>query len=163
VWACCRVFSLEPVEGYVAPTLAGHKQTLVASFFAGKERLQWNPSEALPKLLVGCISCHAQTSSRLCLCLASRAGAKVAEDARLSSREIPGLYTVSSDGALFSWVYEHGKEDHDRRKKRRVEPSAALPNGKDSAEKDGDEDAEAGLGPGSEADGRAAPFSGMAP
>ena len=37
--SCCRVFSLNPVEGYRAPTLAGHKDNLVAAFFAGKPAL----------------------------------------------------------------------------------------------------------------------------
>jgi len=59
-------------------------------------------------------------------------------------------------------VYEHGKEDHDRRKKRRIEPSASLPNGKHSAGKNGEEDSEAGPRPESEADARAASFSCMA-
>lgn len=48
---CCRVYTLEQVEGYAVPTLAGHKQTLVASFFAG--------------MTPGCVAkqCKATTSS----------------------------------------------------------------------------------------------------
>lgn len=85
----------------------------------------------------------------------------MAEDARLSGGEVPGLYTVSSDGALFAWVYEHGKEDQGRRKKRRVEPPKPLPNGNHASGGNVQEGSEAGPGPESEADARAAAFSGL--
>lgn len=43
------------------------------------------------------------------------------EDARLTKDTIPALYTLSRDGALFSWAYEHGAvEASDRRKRRRI-------------------------------------------
>jgi hypothetical protein len=38
--ACCRVFSLHPIEGYEPPMLSGHKDSLVSIFFTGGWRLQ---------------------------------------------------------------------------------------------------------------------------
>ena len=39
--AClCRIFSLNPVEGYKPPTLAGHKDALAGVFFGGKRASQ---------------------------------------------------------------------------------------------------------------------------
>lgn len=32
---CCRVFSLDPIEGYEPPTLSGHKDGIVGVFFSG--------------------------------------------------------------------------------------------------------------------------------
>ena len=39
----CRVFSLDPIEGYRPPTLAGHRDALVGVFFASP-----NPAAAAP-------------------------------------------------------------------------------------------------------------------
>ena len=54
------------------------------------------------------------------------AGAKVANDALLAGDDLPGLYTLSRDGALFSWTYDHTEEALDRRKRRRVKPETAT-------------------------------------
>ena len=31
----CRIFSMEPIEGYRPPTLSGHRDSPLAVFFAG--------------------------------------------------------------------------------------------------------------------------------
>ena len=101
------------------------------------------------------------------------AGTKVAQDAKLTENELPGLLTLSRDGAVFVWSYEHGVAPRDTFKKRKrpalegtfrngVAPEdaagAAVGAGADAA---GDADAQAGPGPGSEADARSVAFSGF--
>ena len=73
----------------------------------------------------------------------------MAEDARLTRDDLPGLYTLSRDGALFSWTYQHGEEvSHTRKKQRRISaPLAEAEDGEEAADQ-----AE---------DGRQATFSGM--
>ena len=39
----CRVFSLDPIEGYRPPTLAGHRDALVGVFFAHPDPAAANP------------------------------------------------------------------------------------------------------------------------
>ena len=87
------------------------------------------------------------------------------EDARVLGRYPPGLYTISKDGALFSWSYQHGVEPFDRKAKRlKVEPPAASdqpeqPNGRaldDTELGDSDHDDEA-----EESDPRGSTFSGQ--
>ncbi|KAL4425513.1 hypothetical protein ABPG75_009529 [Micractinium tetrahymenae] len=69
---CTRVFSMHPIEGYRPPTLAGHKEPLVAVHFTA---------------------------------------AKLQESAGLIGKEVPHLYTLSRDGALFAWTYRKPEED----------------------------------------------------
>ena len=47
-------------------------------------------------------------------------GEKVAEDARLTRDDLPALYTLSRDGALFSWAYDREEEALHTRKKQRL-------------------------------------------
>lgn len=129
------MFSLDPVDGYKPPILAGHKDTVLAAFFAGT--LPHNPQSQATLVW------HKRLLTR-----GGCAGAKVAEDARLSGEEQHALYTASRDGALFCWVYEKGEPPA---KRQRLDSAA-------TADSDGGE--QAGLGPSSEAEARADTFSG---
>lgn len=62
---------------------------------------------------------------RCALCLL---GKKVAEDAQLTRDDLPALYTLSRDGALFSWTYDNSEEVSHPRKKQRRAPSAEAKN-----------------------------------
>ena len=110
----CRVFSMHPIEGYRPPTLAGHREPLVAGEpaqggggccmsliglplvgLAAKERPERNysptffvPTSSPPRSL----AVHFTT-------------ARLQESAGLIGKEAPHLYTLSRDGALFAWTY----------------------------------------------------------
>lgn len=56
------------------------------------------------------------------------AGPKVAEDARVTRDDRPSLYTLSRDGALFSWAFNHGEEEPSARSKRRRIDPEVTPN-----------------------------------
>lgn len=80
----------------------------------------------------------------------------MAEDARLTRDDLPALYTLSRDGALFSWTYQHGDEvGHTRKKQRRGRAPAAVAEDREgpAAEAEAAED--------SVEDGRQAAFSGV--
>lgn len=110
-----------------------------------------------PSMPVKTTATNSHTSqSNASVCLWT--GNKVAEDARLTRDDEPRLYTLSSDGALFSWVYEHGEAPR-RRKRARLDvqtPQKAAKNDKTDPEVEDGSNNEGGPN-----DVRKAPFSGM--
>ncbi|KAL0036124.1 hypothetical protein WJX79_004341 [Trebouxia sp. C0005] len=62
-----RVFSLNPIQDYIPPTLTGHRTVPVGVCWAGST---------------------------------------VASSAELAGEEVPALFTIGRDGAVFYWMYE---------------------------------------------------------
>lgn len=129
-----RVFSLNPIEGYRPPTLAGHREPIVA----GAQPCCWSATAAVWWRRLGCCGRRAVETGVL---LTGEAGAqpvlmcaepqpaadgsppacpacpavhfttaKLQESAGLIGKEAPHVYTLSKDGALHAWTYRKPDE-----------------------------------------------------
>ena len=85
------VYSLNPLPGYRAPTLSGHKAAVVGVFFAG---VCGGPI-AKGSVRIAVRSCHQAND---------HAGA-VAESATLAGVPAPSLISVSKDGAVHTFAH----------------------------------------------------------
>lgn len=54
------------------------------------------------------------------------AGSKVAKDTSLLGGDSHALYSISRDGALFCWGYEHGSDERQARKRRKTRTGKLL-------------------------------------
>lgn len=89
----CSVFGVKATPGYKAPTLTGHKSSVLGVFFAGICALHDRHSSCLHTAWPGLSLAHGRT------------GDAVASAARLAGVSVPSLISVSEDGAVHTFAY----------------------------------------------------------
>lgn len=135
----CRVYSLQAIEAYKPPTLAGHRDVPVAVAFAGDARfesvvllcsLSWLPASCCGVSQAICVLTGKQhiPGSRVHLLGSCWTGPSLAADqaaekggvaaggsmrkaASATGQQPPALITVSRDGAVFYWMLDKPAEE----------------------------------------------------
>ena len=118
-----RVFSLNPFKGYEPPVLAGHRDGIVSVFFSGeamrKAAQVWRARRAKGDAQATTLFCvrGAQRHCQYFVILSGdvvRSGPAYAGRGvnllypcplQVDGKDLPLLYTVSRDGAIFSWRF----------------------------------------------------------